>query len=203
MLNTVEEFIDKGVSLKRSGKFKEAMDCYIKALDIDPQNMKTYISLGKTAHLLNNQDLAIKCYLAATHILLSPIDEEIQQNKLPLYLEVQYNAFPKDILASLPKKSAFAIFIDSNTPRHTAHSIVDLDASFIKQNPGLVPYSDIYRSHILGDGNYDEVLSKYGLTTTNQMNYDEEFYIPIGRSFNIDHIKWDKLSQLNVVDLYF
>ncbi|MDR6121342.1 tetratricopeptide (TPR) repeat protein [Bacillus sp. SLBN-46] len=202
-MSNVKQLLDKAVSYKRAGNLESAKNCYIEAVDLDPYNMMTYISLGKTAHLLKNQNLAVRSYLAATHIQLSPIEKAINENNLPMHLRFQYEGFPKDLLASLPKKSAFTIFIDVNTPRHLAHSVVDLSVSTLKENPQLVPYSEVYRAHILGNGTHDSVLQRFALTSSDQIENDENVYIPYGRKFVLSELKWDKIHSNNVLDLYF
>ncbi|WP_043931092.1 hypothetical protein [Bacillus sp. EB01] len=203
MSYAVDQLLDKGVALKRAGDLEGAKKCYIDALDIDPNNHMTFISLGKTAHLLKNQNLAVKSYLAATHIQLSPIEKGIKENNLPLHLQIQYDTFPKEMLNSLPRKSAFTIFIDPNTPRHIAHSLIDLTPDVLRQNPELKPYAEIYHAHILGNGTHDRVLQKYGLTSSKQVAQDENVYIPYGRKFVLEELQWNKLSNTNVLDIYF
>lgn len=200
---SLDQLLDKGVALKRAGNLERARDCYIKALEIDPYNMMTYISLGKVAHLLKDQDLAVRSYLASTHLQLAPIEKSINENNLPFHLKVQYDAFPREVLSSLPKKSAFVIYLDSNTPRHIAHSIIDLSPSILSEYPELLPYAEIYRSHIYGNGTHDQVLQKYGLTLKEQIEKDEKFYLPFGRNFLIQELQWDELSRDDVINIYF
>ncbi|MEH7075156.1 tetratricopeptide repeat protein [Neobacillus drentensis] len=199
----VDQLKDRAVSYKRAGNFEMAKNCYIEAIELEPSDMMTYIGLGKTAHLLKNQNLAVRSYLAATHIQLSPIEKAMNENNLPMHLKFQYDSFPKDLLASLPRKSAFTIFIDVNTPRHLAHSVIDLSASTMKENPQLVPYSEVYRAHILGNGTHERVLNRFGFTGNDQIETDENVYIPYGRKFVISELKWDKIHSNNVLDLYF
>jgi tetratricopeptide (TPR) repeat protein len=203
MSYAVNQLLDRGVALKRAGDLEGAKKCYIDALDLDPKNHMTYISLGKTAHLLKNQNLAIRSYLAATHIQLSPIEKAINENNLPFHLKIQYDSFPKEVLKDMPKKSAFTIFIDGNTPRHVAHSVIDLTPEILGKNPELKPYAEIYHAHILGNGTHDRVLQNYGISPSTQMEVDENTYIPYGRKFVIEEIQWNKLSNMNVLELYF
>jgi tetratricopeptide (TPR) repeat protein len=202
-MSTLDQLLDRGVALKRLGDLEGAKDCYIKALDIDPFNMMTYISLGKTAHLLKAQDLAVRCYLASTHLQLAPIEKSINENRLPMHLKVQYDIFPQDILKQLPRKSAFVIFIDPNTPRHIAHSIIDLSPKTLNENPHLKAYCEVYHAHILGNGTHDETLKKWGLTSSNQIETDEQIYIPFGRNFLVQELQWDNLSRNDVLNIYF
>ncbi|ALS74961.1 hypothetical protein AUC31_06850 [Planococcus rifietoensis] len=198
----VDQLLDRGVALKRSGNLEGARDCYIEALNADPTNMNVYLSLGKTAHLLRQQNLAIKCYLAFCHLMLSPIEKGIRQNNLPLHLKIQYEQLPLDALASLPKKSAFAIFMDTNTPRHLAHSLFDLSDQTLNSHPHLKPYSKIYDAHILGDGSHSRILQSFGLTASDQLATDEDIYIPAGQNFLLEEIQWSKIESTDVIDIY-
>lgn len=199
----VDQLLDKGVALKRNGDLEGAKNCYIDALNIDETNMNTYLSLGKTAHLLKHQNLAIKCYLAFSHLMVSPIEKAIKQNNLPLHLKIQFDQIPEHAFASLPKQSAFAIYMDTNTPRHVAHSLIDLSEQTLNKNSNLKPYSKIYYAHILGDGSHNSVLQNFGLTASNQIAMDEDVYIPAGQEFLVSNIEWNKIASTNVLDIYF
>jgi tetratricopeptide (TPR) repeat protein len=200
---TSDQLLDKGVAYKRAGKLEEAKNCYIDAINHDPYNMITFISLGKTAHLLRDQNLAVKSYLASCHLQLSDIEKAINNNNLPMHLKFQYDSFPKNILNSLPKKSAFTIYIDPNTPRHLAHSMIDLSPGALREYPELKAYAEVYHAHISGRGNHNKVLNQYGLDPSQQISKDEEVYIPYGRDFLIKELQWNKITNKNVVDIYF
>ncbi|MUV37073.1 hypothetical protein JNUCC1_00879 [Lentibacillus sp. JNUCC-1] len=204
MENKVQQLITEGVTLKREGDLEGALNCYLQAIDIDPTNMKLFISIGKTAHLLKQQNLAARCYLAATHLMLEPIERTIHQpDQLPSYLQMAYGQFTEEELRQLPRKSAFAILIDSNTPRHVAHSMVDLSPDIMEKRTDLMPFAEIYRASILGDGSHGNVLNRYGYTPDDQMTIDKEFYIPSGQKFLMADVQWDQLDRQNVTDIYF
>jgi tetratricopeptide (TPR) repeat protein len=201
-LTKVDDLLDRGVALKRSGNLKGAKDCYLKALETDPYNIMVFISLGKTAHLLKEQELAVRCYLSATHLQLAPIEKSIVENRLPMHLKFQYDTFASKELSQLPKKSAFVIFLDSNTPKHIAHSVIDLSPQTLNDVPQLKPYVEIYSSDILGNGSYNQTLKKWGLTTVDQREKEEQVYIPFGRNFLIKQLQWEKLSRNDVLNIY-
>jgi tetratricopeptide (TPR) repeat protein len=199
---TLDELTSKGDALKRAGDLEGAKDCYMQALDIDPFNRMTYIHLGKIAHLLKAQDLAVRCYLASLHLELAQIEKDIHDHSLPIHLQVQYDTIPEDILDQLPQKSAFIIFADSDVPRLIAHSIIDLSPKALNVNPQLKAYSDIYNAELLEDGAHDETLGKWGLTSSDETNTDEEVYIPFGQNFLLDALQWDQLSRNDVLNIY-
>ncbi|MBU9674958.1 tetratricopeptide repeat protein [Planococcus sp. CP5-4] len=203
MSNQVSQLLSRGITLKRSGDLEGAQKCYIEALNIEPTNLEIFLSIGKTAHLQKNQNLAVKCYLAFNHLMISPIEKAIQQNDLQVPLKNFYDSMPAHSLNSLPKHSAFTIFTDKNTPKHIAHSLIDLSESALETNPHLRPYSKIYHALISGDGSYNNVLQDLKLSAENHMAIDEDIYIPFGRNFLIDEIQWDKIESTNVLEIYF
>ncbi|AIF45552.1 tetratricopeptide repeat protein [Virgibacillus sp. SK37] len=204
MNNEVEHFITEGVRLKRAGDLEGALNCYLQAVDLNPTNMKVFISLAKTAHLLKRQNLAARCYLSATHLMLEPIEKVIDSpEKLPDYLRMAYGEFLEEQLQQLPRKSAFAILLDSNTPRHTAHTMIDLSPDILENRSDLKPFSEIYRASILGDGSYGSILNQYGYTSDDQMKVEKEIYIPAGQKFLMTDLKWDQIESQDVIDIYF
>jgi tetratricopeptide (TPR) repeat protein len=89
MKNEVEQVIAEGVKLKRAGDLKGALNCYLRAVDLDPMNSNVFISVGKTAHLLKEQNLAARSYLAAVHLMLAPIEKVIDHpEQLPDFLRM-------------------------------------------------------------------------------------------------------------------
>jgi tetratricopeptide (TPR) repeat protein len=197
------QFLDRGADLKRQGYLKEAMDCYIQALKVDPEEMSVYLGLGKVAHLLKYQDLAVRSYLSFAHLQVGPIEDAILKDLLPPEFQALYDTFPKDVLSELPKKSAFALFFDPNTPRHIAHSLIDLSPDTMRSKPELVPYAEVYHAHIYNNGTYETILKRHGLTFDDQTRIDKETYIPYGQYFLLGNIKWDMLSSKDVIRLYF
>lgn len=199
----LQRLMDQGVALKRQGNLEGARDCYIQALQKAPTEIEIYSSLGKVAHLLRSQDLAVRSYLACAHLYMGPIEIAMQKNQFPQHLELIYNTIPAEILVKLPKKSAFMIFIDSNTPRHLAHSLIDLTPDMMRSNPQLSPYAEIYYSHIYGNGSYGSTMQKHRLTSGDQISMDEQVYIPYGQNFLLQNINWDLITTSDVIKLYF
>ncbi|MFP7494584.1 hypothetical protein SFC66_12405 [Terribacillus saccharophilus] len=204
MKNEVEQFIAEGVKLKRAGNLIGALNCYLQAVDLDPTNSNVFITVGKTAHLLKEQDLAVKSYLAAVHLMLAPIEKVIDNpEQSPDFLRMAYGEFSEEQLKQLPRKSAFAIFMDDNTPRHVAHAMIDLSPEYFENRSDLMPITEIYRASILGDGSYGDVLNQYGYTSDDHMTIEKEIYLPAGQKFLMTNLKWDRIDSPNVVDMYF
>lgn len=62
------ELGNKGASLNSLGRFYEAIDCFDKALAIDPMDAKTWNNKGSTLNHLGRFDEAIRCLEKATNI---------------------------------------------------------------------------------------------------------------------------------------
>lgn len=203
MIGAANQFIDQGNSLKQAGDLEGAKIKFFKALEFDPLNRSAYMSLGKTAYLLKNQNLALKCYLASMHLQLSPIEKDIQNDQLSCHLKIQHDTFPSYFLTSLPRKSAFVLYLYPNTPRHAAHTLIDLSPIQLRENPYLKPYAEIYQSFISKNGTHSLVLNKHHKTTDDQLACDQSYYIPYGRNYFLKELQWGKILNNDVQNLYF
>jgi tetratricopeptide (TPR) repeat protein len=63
-----DAYINKGLSLYYLGNNDEAIECYDKALEINPQNADAYYKKGLSLYYLGNNDEAIECYDKALEI---------------------------------------------------------------------------------------------------------------------------------------
>ena len=53
---------NKGLALNSLGKYDEAIKCYDKAIEIDPDDADTWNNKGLALNSLGNDDEAKKCY---------------------------------------------------------------------------------------------------------------------------------------------
>ncbi|NMD68740.1 hypothetical protein HHO41_00460 [Bacillus sp. DNRA2] len=201
--SAVDQLLEQGEVLKKAGDFISAKNLFFKAVEMDPSNSATFMKLGKIAHLLKDQGLALRCYAAAMHLQITPIEKFIIDNQLPCHLKIQQDAFSDGFLDSLPRASAFIIYVYPNTPRHTAHSLIDLSDIQLRENPQLLPFAEIYHSFISKNGTHPHVLQKYQKSTDDQIQYDGSYYIPIGRNYLMKEIEWGKIHSDDVLHIYF
>lgn len=198
---SVNELLDKGVSLKRQGDFYGAKACYVEALKRDPSNIMIYISLGKIAYLLRDEVLSINCYLASMHLQLFSVENHLKRETLPFQLEIQLNSLSQIELESLPRRCAFIILIDPNTPNHIAHAVLDFSHVLVELYE-LNPYIEIYHAKIAGNGTYERLLKKYKLTTSDEMDKLNSMYYPYGQNYLLNNIQWNQISSSDVVNIY-
>jgi len=58
---TAKEWRDKGDALAKSGRHQEALQCFDKALEIDPKDAKAWALKGATLGMLNRHEEALQC----------------------------------------------------------------------------------------------------------------------------------------------
>lgn len=208
MTKSVEELLDEGVTLKRQGEFDAAIKAYEAAINIDPAYTMSYMSLGKVAYLAGKHDLAIRSYLAAMHLELATVEEQIANNALPEDLMIMKSSvFTTDQLGQLPARSAFIIFLDSNTPRHFAHAFIDLNPNLLesvkKDVPEIDGFVELYYAQILGDGSHQEIINQGKVNVNEQMQVEESIYIKTGQDLFFNYIRWEYVGSKDVLSLYF
>jgi len=77
--NDVWGWRNKGGALYFLGKYEEAIKCYDKAIEIDPNNSVVWNNKGLALYFLGKYDEAIKCYDKAIEI--DPNDADVWNNK--------------------------------------------------------------------------------------------------------------------------
>lgn len=205
MYNTINNLREEAVLQKRMGEFQQSLNLYIKSLQLDATSfdaLNTYYALGKLAYLMKNPRLALSSYLAAIHLELSRVENDILNNTLPEHVQIALKP-PIGVMDKLPAKSAAIIYHDPHKPRHVAHALVDFEDDFLKENKINPKLAYIYRSSILGDDSYDKVVELSGLTHEFIVNKDEYFYHNMGIKYIINNgINWSWILSPNVYSIY-
>ena len=78
-MKTVKEWINEGKTFSDKGQYKEAIICYDKAIELNPNNETAWNNKGYSLKELQSHEEAIACYDKA--ILLKPKDEYPWNNK--------------------------------------------------------------------------------------------------------------------------
>lgn len=61
-------FFNEGVKLGETGRYKEAIECFDKVLDFDPENASAWYNKGVNLQNLGRRQDSIKCYDKALEI---------------------------------------------------------------------------------------------------------------------------------------
>lgn len=75
----LESWQEKGVKLAQQGKYREAIECFDKAISENSSDYKALINKGKALYALDSYEEALKCYDKA--LLLKSSDGEALHNK--------------------------------------------------------------------------------------------------------------------------
>src|SRR5699024_11312999 len=93
MSEQVNHLLNEGSKHITKQAFEAAIKVYEEAISIDPHHMMTYRQLGQAAYLAGKHDQAIRSYLAAMHLELAKIEEQIDTNQLQYELMVMKSIF--------------------------------------------------------------------------------------------------------------
>ena len=97
------------------GKYKEAIECFSRALEIDPENAEAWYNKGNTLYNMEKYKEAIECYDKV--IKIDPVDTTAWYNKALIYslLKDRKNTLQSlDQLVKLNKKYEQIVMKDKN-----------------------------------------------------------------------------------------
>lgn len=199
-MTTIEKYTEQAETLKKQGAYAEALETYVKAIQLDSSNSRLYRAFGKVAYLMQDQKLAVAAYLSALHIEIA----KIEYYGLTEETEKMLVALPDEMKEALPKVGGFIIYYDTNTLRHLAHAVADFDEEAIRKQPKMLAYKEIYAAELTeDDALYEETLKQFNRTEDEVTNEAKAFYIPVGKELAFSWIKWNELNSLDVGKLYF
>jgi len=90
--NNAKLFNNVGHSLEHQGKYREALEYFLKASMVQPDDIGAHINVGRTYNNLNNYDLAEKYFLKAKSLLPRPRPGQTYQARIaPSHLNVFLN----------------------------------------------------------------------------------------------------------------
>jgi len=87
-----EKFIDDGIGFYNSGKVKEAVAAFKKAVDEDPENAVAHGNLGKLYKQEGRLDSAMKCFRKALEIDPTDVDAQFELGEILVEKEMYYDA---------------------------------------------------------------------------------------------------------------
>lgn len=74
MSTEISILIEKGTRLLEDGKYDEALECFDKALSLDPKNTHAWNQKGVALRSLGRYDEAIECFNKALEIVPKDLD---------------------------------------------------------------------------------------------------------------------------------
>jgi len=95
----VDEMNHEGQTLYRQSKFREALNTFQRALEINPSSTETLNNLGVVYFQLNRYDSALACLIKALEI--KPMDRDALLNTYQLYRALDLKNDAKDILEKI------------------------------------------------------------------------------------------------------
>lgn len=193
-MSSAMDLTNSAVSKKREGKFKEAIQFYEKALQIDNQSSIIYTSLAKSLYLDNQRDSSINNYIIG--LSLSIIDYANQ------------NGYKKsDIKNEHVRNNLVSSFFSTNG--HLAHAYIDLDKNEIENLIDNITQAEpsLNKTQIQQIVNYEISNYRFGLAgggLKNEPNYHNidhdlaflEIYKNYGERIAMHFINWDTISNL-------
>jgi tetratricopeptide (TPR) repeat protein len=183
--DTAEELIQLGVEAKRRGNFGDAQKLYREAVEVAPDYLHGYYALGKLQYILGNREESILNYTVAAHIHVSTnaaqdFDEHIAQSKKSILSQ-----FPEDLVGHFSSVHPYGILllIDNNTPRHLAHSLIDLQEQ-ADYPPALRVEINAYRDSISGKA-FQQL----------DPELEDGMYHAYGADYLLSHIRWESIGK--------
>lgn len=85
-----DDWYDKGLKLSRLGKYEEAIECFEKAFEIDPEYKDACVIKGIALDILEKGEDAITCYGKALELDSNDTNVWMSKGNTLAYLEISY-----------------------------------------------------------------------------------------------------------------
>lgn len=184
---------------KRKKDFKLAHKYYSAKMEQDGITSGLLRSISKVFYLEKQNYNALMFSLAATHLSLYQYYQEYKSGDLNVKQALEI--IPNDVIGRFPHPIGALLMHEPNTLKHIAHAYADQEEIY-KDRPAVRMYAEVYYAQVLGDGSFASKLAEFRLTPQEQMNYEENEYIPLGITIIINQIKWSEIDNPDVSALY-
>jgi hypothetical protein len=188
-----EEIVKLGVEAKRREQFEEAKRLYESAANIAPWYLHVYYALGKVNYLMGEQAEALLNYCVAAHLHLGLGPAMNLDVRTRTINQIVGSRYPQALIDAMRSIHPYAdlLILDTNTPRHLGHALIDLSPNE-DLSPEIEAAASAYEESILGSGRFF-------------IQMDEEIelglYDSIGVAYLLQHIQWDKVGKYPAKDV--
>lgn len=193
-MSSAMDLVDIAVSKKRQGLFKQAIQFYEKALELDRQSSIIYTSLAKSLYLDKQRDRAVISYLMGLKISIIEYAQKISLDSD----SVKRESIQRELVS---------LFFSTN--RHLAHAYIDLCETSIENLILNIADEEPYLSEakIRNIVNYEILNYRFGLAgggidaepdyhdIQNDINF-VQIYQNYGETVAIRHIDWNEIAKI-------
>lgn len=192
-MNFIRDIVNLAVAKKREGKFKEAIQLYEKALQIDSEEAIIYTSLAKSQYLNNQREDSLNNYITGLGISIISYANENGYSKS----NIRNDNMRRELVSSF-----------FSTTGHLAHAYIDLDKECIESLVDSLTQarSSLSRKQIQQIVNYEISNYRFGLAGGGIENEPEyhgiahdlsffEIYKHYGEGLAMHYLNWDSISN--------
>jgi len=202
------QILNQGVQMKRERRYVEAVSLYMQAIELAPTEAICYYSLAKTYYLINQWELSVLNYLRSKH-------QELRETWKKYIADPHFSQLANTVRETTSQDTltfldaihpiAFFMLLDSNTSNHLGHALLDANWQNSESNQEiqniLIKFRKKLPEHI---NHYHRSLAGESISSDkNDMDIEEQVYVPIGKEFILRNLHWRKLdSSDDVREIY-
>ena len=210
------EWHSKGIALSKLGRYEEAIECYDKALKIDPQYADAWYNKGYALSKLGRYEKAIECYDRALEI--DPKNADLRHNKRIAEGELGEQEKLKSSAIFTPKPTGTSTFPPELEERHNKRIAegevgeqekLKSPAEFTPKPTGTstfpVELEELYiEAELIGSGGFGRIFKARRKSDgkTVAVKVPIALDASTGKSFLREIKAWQNLKHENIVELY-
>ncbi len=118
------DYLKEAQEFKTDEKYTESLAVLGRGISENPYEYSLYYAMGKLYYLMKDANAAVKYYLISLHLHILDIENSEQKKAVDILLmDIPEEA--RKVLKKFNDRAA-CVLTDINTPRHIAHSFIDL-----------------------------------------------------------------------------
>lgn len=193
------DFMDLANLAWRNKDYATAHMLFEKILEKDGGSPEVFMSISKIYYLEKRYNEALMFSLAGAHLSIYEYYKKYKEND-PVVMHA-YKVIPADIRRHFTHPIGALLLHEPDILKHTAHAFSDQETIF-SHNPDLRRYANVYNAYLLDDGSYKAALAENNLTEAELVEHEVDYYIAMGTSIVNDQLKWFRINDSNVSELY-